>query len=231
MNKHSLYLKWLTLKETLIMALVESIPLSPGRILRRLLYRATLARIGTGVNIQPYVEFVNPSCTEIGNKVLIDRFARIKNSGRDSKICIGDSVRINRGADIKAHSGGNSYIEIGESAIIGAYSCLSGRYIKIGKFSMLGPHTGIFANNHEFKDPLRYINTQGHTYQGIVIEDDCWLGSGVKVLDGVTIGRGSVIGAGSVVTKDIPPYSIAVGAPAKIIGQRQHKSEQLTVIK
>ena len=53
-----------------------------------------------------------------------------------------------------------------------------------------------------------------------MIEDDCWLGTGAKVLDGVRIGRGCVIGAGAVVTKDIPPYSIAVGVPAKVIGRR-----------
>ena len=51
----------------------------------------------------------------------------------------------------------------------------------------------------------------------IVIEDDCWLGGGVIVLAGVTIGKGSVIGAGSIVTKDIPPYSVAVGNPCKVM--------------
>lgn len=56
--------------------------------------------------------------------------------------------------------------------------------------------------------------------KGIVIEDDCWLGTGVKILDGVTIGKGSVIGAGAVVTKNIPSYSVAVGVPAKVISKR-----------
>ncbi|MCX7595635.1 MAG: acyltransferase, partial [Fischerella sp.] len=61
---------------------------------------------------------------------------------------------------------------------------------------------------------------QGVTCKGIIIEDDCWLGHGVTVLDGVTIGKGSVIGAGAVVTKDIPPYSVAVGIPAKVVKSR-----------
>ncbi len=54
----------------------------------------------------------------------------------------------------------------------------------------------------------------------IVVEDDVWLGVGVKVLDGVTIGRGAVIGAGAVVTKDIPPLAIAAGVPARVLRRR-----------
>ncbi|ACK72951.1 transferase hexapeptide repeat containing protein [Gloeothece citriformis PCC 7424] len=219
MNKNSLSLKLLTFKESFIMGLVDWMPLSIGVRIRRILYKLILSKIGSNVNIQPYVQLVNPNCIELGNKVLIDRFARLKNAGRNSKLCIGDSVKINRGADIKVHT--NGYFEIDESVIIGAYSCLSGLNIKIGKFTMLGPHTGIFANNHVFTNPFRHINEQGHTYKGITIEEDCWLGSGVKVVDGVTIGRGSIIGAGAVVTKSIPPYSIATGVPAKIVGNRQ----------
>ena len=53
-----------------------------------------------------------------------------------------------------------------------------------------------------------------------MIEDDCWIGSGVRILDGVTIGHGSIVGAGAVVTKSIPPYSVAVGVPAKVMSKR-----------
>ncbi len=74
--------------------------------------------------------------------------------------------------------------------------------------------------NHNFADTSQKIIDQGVTCKGIVIEDDCWLGFGVKVLDGVTIGKGSVIGAGAIVTKDIPPFSIAVGVPARVIKSR-----------
>jgi galactoside O-acetyltransferase len=77
------------------------------------------------------------------------------------------------------------------------------------------------AVNHVFDDLQRPIREQGITAQGIVIEDDVWLGAGVTVVDGVTIGRGSIIGAGAVVTTDIPPYSIAVGIPAKPVKDRR----------
>jgi len=74
--------------------------------------------------------------------------------------------------------------------------------------------------NHIYKDPKTPIRLQEIRAIGIIIEDDVWLGVGSTVLDGVTIGKGSVIGAGAVVTKDIPPYSIAVGVPAKVIKKR-----------
>jgi acetyltransferase-like isoleucine patch superfamily enzyme len=83
----------------------------------------------------------------------------------------------------------------------------------------------MYSNNHVFSDPDQTIMSQGLETKGIVIEDDCWLGTGVRVMDGVTIGKGCVIGAGAVVTKDIPPYSVAVGVPARVISQRQKQPE------
>jgi acetyltransferase-like isoleucine patch superfamily enzyme len=82
----------------------------------------------------------------------------------------------------------------------------------------------MYANNHVFDDPNRLIRQQPLTCKGITIEDDCWIGTGVRILDGVTIGQGSVIGAGAVVNKDIPPYSVAVGVPAKVISKRGKES-------
>lgn len=208
-------------KENLLVTFIGWIPLAPGRALRKLFYPYILGSLGKSVQIEPGVEFVNADCVEIGKGVKIDRYVRLRNVGRDSKISVGNWVRLNRAVDIKLHSGGNGYIEIGDYASLGPYTCLTGRQIKIGKYCLIAPHVGIFANNHVFTDPDRPIVEQGHTYKGIVIEDDCWLGSGVKVVDGVTIGRGSIIGAGAVVNKDIPPYSIAVGVPAKVIGSRK----------
>jgi acetyltransferase-like isoleucine patch superfamily enzyme len=217
--------RWSYWKEALLITLVGWVPLAPGRALRKLLYRTILGRVGKSVEFQPSIEFVHPDCIEIGNDVLIGSYARLRNMDRDSKICVGNGARINRAVDIKLHPGGGGCIEIGDYTSIGPHSCLTGRHIKIGKYCLIAPQVGIFANNHVFTDPMRLIREQGHTYQGIVIEDDCWLGSGVKVLDGVTIGQGSVIGAGAVVNKNIPPYSIAVGVPAKVIAHRKDTSK------
>ncbi|WP_315861419.1 acyltransferase [Stieleria tagensis] len=78
----------------------------------------------------------------------------------------------------------------------------------------------IIAANHVFAQRDMPIRKQGLDRRDIRIEDDVWIGGGVSIAAGVSIGKGSVIGARSVVTRDIPPYSVAVGAPARRIGER-----------
>lgn len=145
---------------------------------------------------------------------------RLSSAGENSQIIIGEAACLDRGVDIKCHD--NGHIEIGQGTYLGPYTCLAGPgHITIGKDCLIASHSAIYASNHQFTNPTQKIREQGVVAKGIVIEDDCWLGSGVRVLDGVTIHQGSVIGAGAVVTKNIPPYSVAVGVPAKAIAQRQ----------
>jgi acetyltransferase-like isoleucine patch superfamily enzyme len=212
-------------KDSLLIGLLQGIPLSIGRKLRALLYRTILARLGNFVQIGTGVEFGGVRHIEIGNHVTIERDTQITSWYPKSRVILKDGVFLSRGVDIKNHLDG--CIEIGEKTFIGNFSSLSGKNIKIGRYCLIAAYTGIFANNHIYTDPDQYIQDQGASYKGIVIGDDCWLGTGVKVVDGVRIGQGSVIGAGAVVTKDIPPYSIAVGVPAKIIGRRDGSKESL----
>lgn len=93
-------------------------------------------------------------------------------------------------------------------------------YIKIGNDVMIANSTLIVTSDHIFNDKGKPIWKSGHEYAPVIIEDDVWIGMGVRIVKGVTIGKGSIIGAGAVVTKDIPPYSIAVGVPAKVIKKR-----------
>ena len=79
----------------------------------------------------------------------------------------------------------------------------------------------MIAANQVFRDPDRPIHGQGIEFGPIVIEDYVWIGGRANIMAGVTIGKGSVIGAGAVVTRDIPPYSVAVGVPAKVIKTRR----------
>jgi acetyltransferase-like isoleucine patch superfamily enzyme len=77
--------------------------------------------------------------------------------------------------------------------------------------------TQIIAVNHVFQEPNRPFVEQGITAEGIIIEDDVWLGSGAVITDGVRVGKGSVVAAGAVVTKDVPPHTVVGGVPARPI--------------
>lgn len=211
--------QWLIWKEALVSALIGWLPFSTGRVIRRLIYQTIFAQLGTSVKIESGVYFKYAKGIEIGNSTRIESGVRLKNLSRNSKILIGNGVKIDRGVDIKAH--GNGKILIGENTFIGPYVCLSGESISIGKDCLIASQVGIYAVGHNFSDSTRNIKEQGLSHKGIVIENDCWLGNGARVLDGVTISHGSVIGAGAVVTKDIPPYSIVVGVPARVIASRE----------
>ena len=84
----------------------------------------------------------------------------------------------------------------------------------------MGPRSGFFAENHEFVSTEQPMRDQGVKREPIVVEDDCWIASNSTILAGVTIGHGSIVAAGSVVTNDVPPFSIVAGSPARIIRSR-----------
>lgn len=221
MNHQKYSLKLQRLQELVITTLFSNIPtIALGTKLRNLIYRSIFSRLGSQVYIQSGAEFLNTSCIEIGDGVYIFRGVRLDAKGHsNNKLHLKNRVAIERNVDIGCME--DTYIQIEEDTFIGPNVCIAGPGdIKIGKHCMIASHSGIYANNHNFDDPKSPIRHQGITRKGIVIEDDCWLGHGVTVLDGVTIGKGSVIGAGAVVTKDIPPFSVAVGTPARVIKSR-----------
>jgi len=112
------------------------------------------------------------------------------------------------------HSG----IKIGSDSLIGEYSVIRGQGgVQIGDRVYTSPFTQIIAVNHVFDDPNRPFIEQGITAEGIIIEDDVWLGAGVIITDGVRVGKGAVVAAGAVVTKDVPPHTVVGGVPAKPI--------------
>ncbi len=209
------------LKEVFVTTLLGYLPtIALGVHLRKLFYPQIFAQFGKFVCIENNVKLYGTAGIEIGDRVKICSGVRLNTLGEaNNRISLGSGVTLERGVDLGTLQ--NSCIEIGEATYIGLYTCITGYgNIKVGKNCLIAAHSGIYGNGHIFADPLQTIADQGVTRKGIVIEDDCWLGHGVTVIDGVTIGRGSVIGAGAVVNRNIPPYSIAVGVPAKVIGQR-----------
>lgn len=120
----------------------------------------------------------------------------------------------------------NAGIRIGRDCFIGEANVVRGQGgVTIGNDVYTGPLVQILAVNHVHADPNTPIREQGITAQGIVIEDDVWLAAGAIVLDGVRIGRGSVVGAGAVVTGNLPPYSVAVGSPARVVKDRREAQD------
>ena len=119
---------------------------------------------------------------------------------------------------------GTGFFEIGHHSYIGCNAVMGagGGGIIIGNNVLIGQAVNMHSESHIYEDSTLPIREQGITYQGIVIKDDVWIGSGSTILDGVTIETGAVIGSGAVVTKSIPPYSVAVGIPAKVIGTREN---------
>jgi acetyltransferase-like isoleucine patch superfamily enzyme len=92
--------------------------------------------------------------------------------------------------------------------------------VKIGDNVIFGPNVSIFSENHNFDDPELPISVQGETRKGVTIENGVWIGTRSVILDGTNVGKNSIVAAGSIVTKDVPPYSIVGGVPAQIIKQR-----------
>ena len=131
---------------------------------------------------------------------------------------IGDNVFI---GDYVRLTPNTSAISIADGSFIQAFCVLlAGDFITIGCNVLIGPHTVIVSADHRFDRRDIPITQQGLTCEWIVIQDDVWIGAHCTILKGTKIGQGSVIGAGSVVTGRVDPYSIMAGNPAKLIGKR-----------
>lgn len=213
--------------QTIILNSFSGFPGRLGWVLRRHLYSPFFGQMSSGVTIKPLVEFVNCAGISLAASAVIERNSRLRCLGSKSQIQLGQNVTLDQGVDVRTHWTGQ--IVVGDRTYIGPYTCLSGDSITIGQDCLISSHVGIYANNHCFEDVQTPIRTQGNSYKGIVIEDDCWLGTGVKILDGVTLGRGSVIAAGAVVTKTVPPYAVMAGVPARLL--RYRTAEELTQAK
>lgn len=111
------------------------------------------------------------------------------------------------------------FTEIGSNVEINEFVRIRAN-VKIGDNVLIAPNVQLISINHEFTDITIPINLQGEKIGFIIIEDDVWIGTAAIVLPNVTIGKGAIVGAGAIVTKDVPSYAIVVGNPARIIKYR-----------
>jgi acetyltransferase-like isoleucine patch superfamily enzyme len=185
--------------------------------------RIAIVFMAKGVNLR------GASLIRFGKGVTLERGVILDGLMRRG-IVLGDHAKIGAysvlaGAPISNLGEG---ISMGANSAVDAYSFIgSSGFVSIGQNVIMGQHVGFHPENHEFDRIDIPIREQGTTRQGITIEDDVWVGSNAIFLDGAHVGRGSVIGAGSVVRGNIPPYSIAVGVPAKVVRSRMSNKEEL----
>jgi len=165
-----------------------------------------LISVGHSVILEEYVfiDALSQQGVQLGNNVTLAKFSTIQCTGVIRNLGIG--------------------ITIGDNSAVGAYSFLGAQGgIQIGNNVIMGPRVNFHAENHIYQDLETQIRLQGETREGIMIGDDCWVGAGSVILDGVHIHSGCVVAAGSVVTNDIPPNSIIAGIPACVIKERGDK--------
>lgn len=113
--------------------------------------------------------------------------------------------------------GGN--IKIGDNVSVNPFTVIYGiGDVRIGSGVRIATSVTIIPANHVQGNDKIYLKDAGITKLGIQIEDNVWIGAGARILDGVTIGRNAIIGAGSVVTRDVPPNTKVVGVPARVMG-------------
>ena len=185
-----------------------------GKALRGLWKRLFIRKIKGLFLVGKGVTVTHGSHIRCGKNVKFEDYAEIHGLCSEG-LTFGDNVTISRGVMIRPSSyyGGDlgKGLVMGDHSSIGPYGYVgcSGK-ITIGSNVMLGPKCSLFAENHVFENTDATIKEQGVKQKGITIEDDCWIGSNTIILDGVTIGKGSVIAAGSVVSKDVPAYSVLI---------------------
>ncbi len=164
-----------------------------GRI-RAAMLRLRGARIGSKTSIGKRLAVVRANALRLGSRVEIEHDVFLKTIG--GSLTVGDFAFIGRGCEI----------DVAESVTIGSHT-------------LLAPNVFITDHTHNHGKALR-LDEQGNRIAPVVIGSDAWIGAHAVVLPGVTVGDGAIVGAGAVVTKDVAPYAIVAGVPARAIGSR-----------
>jgi acetyltransferase-like isoleucine patch superfamily enzyme len=179
-----------------------------------------LADLTPNPYISPRAQIHCPRLT-IGPHCFIDDGVTIYAHSDGGEVRLGEGVHVYRGTIIEVGRGGS--VTIGDHTHIQSHCNIKGFLADthIGSHVQIAPHCGFSPYEHSFDDLGTDIRQQGITTAGeIVVGDNAWLGLAVQVLDGVTIGAGTVVGAGAVVTKPLPPDCVAVGVPARVVRRR-----------
>jgi len=204
-----------------VSSLLGPFPGALGIVLRQKIYPRFFRKSGKGLVVGRNCTFRHPSRISLGDNVTIDDNTLIDARGAGGKgLVIEDGVIINRNSIVQSKGGD---IEIGKSVGLGANSVVvSWSGIRIGDGARIAGGCYLSAGRFDFDDPGMNIAEQdGYSTGPIILEEDVWIATRVTILDGVRIGKGSIVAAGSVVSGDIPPLSLAHGNPAKVVFTRR----------
>ena len=184
-------------------------------------YRSQLKFMGENVRIGAGVKIVDPQYISLGNNVTIGDGCTLIARGPGG-IVLEDNVALQDRVYLDTERAEEGYIRIGRSAYIGTGTTLFGHVgLEIGDHVLMAQNITLTPYSHIFEDPAVNIIKQGGHTAKVVIGRDAYVGMGVNIMYTGSIGEGAVIGAGSTVVKPIPPYSVAVGTPAKVIRERK----------
>ncbi len=198
---------------------ISGLPGSAGILLRSLFYPAIFGYVGRNVSFGHHVTLRHPWKIKVGDNTIIDDYCLLDAKGETNEgISIGKGVFVGRNTILSCKNGD---IKIGDGANIG-FNCeiFSSSRVELAENVLVAAYCYIIGGGHEFKDISVPVVEQKEISSGIVIGENVWLGAGVKVLDGTSIGKNAVVGTGAVVTGDISEGSIAVGIPAKVVKKR-----------
>ncbi len=215
-----------------ITTLFGGVPGLPGIVLRGVTYRLILQLDGFAV-IESGVRLRHARSLRLGRNAYLDYGVYLH--ACPAGIEIGADTMVMHNAELHVFNFRDlphAFIHVGRESFIGESVVVRGQGgVTIGNSVLIAPQAKILAVNHNFGDAMRPIIDQDITAEGIVIQDGAWIGAGASILDGVRVGRGSVIGANAVVTRDVPDHSLAVGVPARVVrtwgeGARDPKLKQ-----
>lgn len=212
---------WRFIGWELLTMLIAPLPGGLGFVLRQKLYKSFFGRFGRSVIIGRNVTIRHPQRINIGDHVTIDDNSLIDGRGAtDNGLTLADSVMVNRNCMVLAKSGD---ISIGARTTIGANSVVvSMSGVEIGDSVMFAGGCYLSAGAYRVDGAPGPIMDQSAFSDGpIYIGRGSWLGTGVIVLDGASVGENSVVGAGAVVVKSLPANCIALGSPAKVYRERR----------
>lgn len=160
---------------------------------------------------------------EIHPTAQVSRLADIEDSVRGTRIAVGAHSVIDSFVKVKP-AGGQGDLVVGEHVVINAGCVLyTGNGIRIGDYVAIAANCTFAPVNHAYADRHRLIREQGFlpSKGGIVVEEDVWIGANCVLLDGAVLGRGCVVGAGSIVRGELLPYTVYAGQPLQAVGERR----------